>query len=142
MCSVPVPCHHHHLLVLSRLRVSNSQAEQRADIYLEIMVWGISPQASRKCVVSAVYHGCWNWMEELLIPFIQSFGELLATSAYLPCLVCLVGITQASDSFALPLLRFHLLGKNGLGVDGAGTMCGLERRFAVIQILYRIARFL
>lgn len=92
MCSVPVPCHHL-LLVLNRLRVSNSQAEQRADVSLEIMVWDVSPQVSRKGLVSAVYHSCWKQMEELLI---QSSGELLATSAHLACLVCLVGIIQVS----------------------------------------------
>jgi len=131
MCSVLVPCHHL-LLVLSRLRVSNSQAEQRAEVSLYIMVWDVSPQVSRKCLVSAVYHSCWNLIEELLIhsEFWRIAGNI-CTSVLLN--VFCEDHTSISDSFALPLLRLHLLGKSGLGVDGAGTMCGLERRFTVIQ---------
>lgn len=131
MCSAPVPCHHHHL-VLSRLRVSNSQAKQRADISLEIMVWDISPQASRKCLVSAVYHNCWKQVEELLIhsELWRTAGNI-CTSGHLsvPC----GDHASLFDSFVLPLLRLHLLGKNGLRENGAGIMCGLERRFTVIQ---------
>ena len=131
MCSVPVPCHHL-LLVLSRLRVSNSQAEQRAEVSLETVVWDISPRARRKCLLSAAYRSCWKRMEELLIhsEFWRTAGNICPSG--LPSVSC-GDRTSLFDSFALPLLRLYLLGRSGLGVNGAGTVCGLERRFTVIQ---------
>lgn len=61
-------------------------------------------------------------LEELLVPLkvCRTAGSICAD-------------TGLFNSFALPLLRLHLLGKAGLGADGAGTMCRLERRFTVIQ---------
>lgn len=62
-------------------------------------------------------------MEEELI---WISGELLATSVYLALLiVCVEGIMQVPfDKPGLPVLRLCLLGKNGTGMGGAGTMHG------------------
>lgn len=62
-------------------------------------------------------------MEELLIhwEFWRTAGNMCTS-----CSVCFVGVTKVSESFALPLLRLHLLGRMVL------APCVDWRRFTLI----------